>query len=224
MLSNTEQVELHTQGHCSWPKDSPSASSRFSPGLLTSTPSSLSSMVLAVTVLTSTWCSGEERAKPWAPVPSGRAEASQMTFQWRGPICSASEPPQAVRSGDLGSCHCKSTPAHSEHLFIVRCTVVRTLSLWKKPVPCSLFESVSQKIIWLCFSRLSALTSVVVSSSFLSSSILNAGSMLCSLSLIHCSRIDKDMYLLKKKTLPKTLIQSKGCNHCSFFFNDGESK
>ena len=33
MLSNKEQVELYTQGRRSWPRDSPSASSCFSPGL-----------------------------------------------------------------------------------------------------------------------------------------------------------------------------------------------
>lgn len=113
-----------------------------------------------------------------------------------------------MRSGHIGSCHCKSTPAHSFQFYpaqqtFIYCQLasgqdsepVETLS----PVPyLSLFLGRLSDLASSCFC---ALISVLISSSFLSLSILNTGPILCSLSLIHPSWMDKDIYLLKKKTL-----------------------
>lgn len=131
-----------------------------------------------------------------------------------------------MRSGHLGSCHCKSTPArsfqfHPAQQAFIYCQLdsdqdsepVETLS----PVPyLSLFLG---RLSDLASSYLSALISVLISLSFLSLSILNTGPILCSLSLTHPSWMDQDIHLLKKEnSLPKTLIQSKGCDHSFLFF------
>lgn len=101
----------------------------------------------------------------------------------------------------------------SEHLFIVSWTVVRTLSLLKKP--CSLFESLSEDYLILLFPPLLSDFSSH-SSSFSSLSVLNASPILCSLNL---PLMDRQGYIPinKENSLPKTLIQSNGCNQLFVF-------
>ena len=182
------------------------------------------------------WCSGGKRAERWAPAQRALVPLAPCSNQQRGSIPDelpvtgsrlfSVRAPTGYEKRAPWSCHCKCTPARSfrfhpaQQAFIYRRTVVRTLSLWKpclSPVPyLSLFLG---RLSDLASSCLSALISVLISLSFLSLSILNTGPILCSLSLIHPSWMDQDIYLLKKENcLPKTLIQSKGCDHSFVLF------
>lgn len=202
-----------------------------------STPLSLASSVLAVTMLHKHVVLRREESRALGPGPESLGSPGPCSNQQRGSIPDelpvtgsrlfSVRAPAGYEKRAPWSCHCKCTPARSfrfhpaQQAFIYRRTVVRTLSLWKpclSPVPyLSLFLG---RLSDLASSCLSALISVLISLSFLSLSILNTSPILCSLSLIHPSWMDQDIYLLKKEnSLPKTLIQSKGCDHSFFLFS-----
>lgn len=123
MLSNKEQVAVYTQGRLSWPRDSPSASSHFFPR-----PLDVHTIVPVIRGAGRAHahkleCSGEERANPGAPgqralVPLGpcskrRSRSFPDDLPVTGSRLLSVRATQGTRSGDLGSCPCKSTPAHS---------------------------------------------------------------------------------------------------------------
>ena len=123
MLSNKEQVAVYTQGRRSWPRDSPSASSRFFPR-----PLDVHTIIPVIrgagrAHAHKLGCSGEETAKPRALgqralVPLGPCSKRRSRSIPDDPPVTGSRllsvrATQGMRSGDLGSCPCKSTPAHS---------------------------------------------------------------------------------------------------------------
>ena len=106
MLSNKEQVAA------------PQLRVVFSPGLLTSTPSSLSSAVLAGPMLTSSGARerrqqspGPWAREPWFPGPCSKRRSRSIPDDppVTGSRLLSVRATQGMRSGDLGSCPCTST-------------------------------------------------------------------------------------------------------------------